>query len=36
MTIHSFQEHFDSLIDREIAIEPKDWSGRYRNMLIAK
>jgi len=35
MTVHSFQEHFDSLIDREISIEPKDWMPEdYRKTLI--
>lgn len=35
MTVHSFQEHFDSLIDREIAIEPKDWMpDDYRKTLV--
>jgi ring-1,2-phenylacetyl-CoA epoxidase subunit PaaA len=35
MTVHSFQEHFDSLIDREITIEPKDWMpDDYRKTLI--
>lgn len=35
MTVHSFQEHFDSLIDREISIEPKDWMpDDYRKTLI--
>lgn len=35
MTVHSFQEHFDSLIDREITIEPRDWMpDEYRKTLI--
>src|SRR5215212_1493924 len=35
MTVHSFQEHFDSLIDNEITIEPKDWMpDDYRKTLI--
>jgi ring-1,2-phenylacetyl-CoA epoxidase subunit PaaA len=35
MTVHSFQEHFDSLIDRETTIEPKDWMpDDYRKTLI--
>lgn len=35
MTVHSFQEHFDSLIDKEITIEPKDWMpDDYRKTLI--
>ncbi len=35
MTVHSFQEHFDDLIDREITIEPKDWMpDDYRKTLI--
>lgn len=35
MSVHSFQEHFDSLIDREITIEPKDWMpDDYRKTLI--
>lgn len=35
MTLHSFQEHFDSLIDREISIEPRDWMpDDYRKTLI--
>ena len=35
MTVHSFQEHFDSLIDRELTIEPKDWMpDDYRKTLI--
>ncbi len=35
MTVHSFQEHFDNLIDREITIEPKDWMpDDYRKTLI--
>ena len=35
MTVHSFQEHFDSLIDREVTIEPKDWMpDDYRKTLI--
>lgn len=35
MTVHSFQEHFDGLIDREITIEPKDWMpDDYRKTLI--
>ncbi len=35
MAVHSFQEHFDSLIDREITIEPKDWMpDDYRKTLI--
>ena len=32
---NSFQEHFDSLIDREVTIEPKDWMpDDYRKTLI--
>ncbi|MES2703486.1 MAG: 1,2-phenylacetyl-CoA epoxidase subunit PaaA [Bacteroidota bacterium] len=35
MTVHSFQEHFDSLIDREVSIEPRDWMpDDYRKTLI--
>lgn len=35
MSTHSFQEHFDSLIDRDITIEPKDWMPEdYRKTLI--
>lgn len=35
MTVHSFQEHFDSLIDRESTIEPRDWMpDDYRKTLI--
>jgi len=35
MTVHSFQEHFDDLIDREVTIEPKDWMpDDYRKTLI--
>jgi ring-1,2-phenylacetyl-CoA epoxidase subunit PaaA len=35
MPVHSFQEHFDSLIDRDITIEPKDWMpDDYRKTLI--
>ena len=35
MTVHSFQKHFDSLIDRDITIEPKDWMpDDYRKTLI--
>ncbi len=35
MAVHSFQEHFDDLIDREITIEPKDWMpDDYRKTLI--
>jgi ring-1,2-phenylacetyl-CoA epoxidase subunit PaaA len=35
MTVHSFQEHFDALIDKEITIEPKDWMpDDYRKTLI--
>jgi len=35
MTVHSFQEHFDDLIDREVTIEPKDWMPEdYRKTLI--
>jgi ring-1,2-phenylacetyl-CoA epoxidase subunit PaaA len=35
MTVHSFQAHFDDLIDREITIEPKDWMpDDYRKTLI--
>ncbi len=33
--VQSFQEHFDSLIDREVTIEPKDWMPEdYRKTLI--
>jgi ring-1,2-phenylacetyl-CoA epoxidase subunit PaaA len=35
MTVHSFQAHFDDLIDREVTIEPKDWMpDDYRKTLI--
>jgi ring-1,2-phenylacetyl-CoA epoxidase subunit PaaA len=35
MTVHSFQEHFDGLIDREVSIEPRDWMpDDYRKTLI--
>lgn len=35
MTVHSFQEHFDKLIDSEVTIEPKDWMpDDYRKTLI--
>jgi len=35
MTVHSFQEHFDSLIDKEVTIEPKDWMpDDYRKTLV--
>ena len=35
MTVHSFQEHFDKLIDNEVTIEPKDWMpDDYRKTLI--
>ncbi len=35
MTVHSFQQHFDDLIDREITIEPKDWMpDDYRKTLV--
>ena len=35
MTVHSFQEHFDNLIDKEVTIEPKDWMpDDYRKTLI--
>ncbi len=35
MSVQSFQEHFDSLIDREVTIEPKDWMPNdYRKTLI--
>jgi len=35
MSVQSFQEHFDSLIDREVTIEPKDWMpDDYRKTLI--
>ncbi len=35
MTVPTFQEHFDSLIDREVTIEPKDWMpDDYRKTLI--
>jgi ring-1,2-phenylacetyl-CoA epoxidase subunit PaaA len=35
MTVHSFQEHFDDLIDKEVTIEPKDWMpDDYRKTLI--
>ncbi len=35
MTVHSFQEHFDSIIDRESTIEPRDWMpDDYRKTLI--
>ncbi len=32
---HSFQEHFDALIDKDVTIEPKDWMpDDYRKTLI--
>ncbi len=35
MSVHSFQEHFDNLIDRDVTIEPKDWMpDDYRKTLI--
>ena len=35
MAVHSFQEHFDDLIDREVTIEPRDWMpDDYRKTLI--
>lgn len=35
MTVHSFQEHFDAQIDKEITIEPRDWMpDDYRKTLI--
>jgi len=35
MSVQSFQEHFDSLIDNEVTIEPKDWMPEdYRKTLI--
>ncbi len=35
MTLHSFQEHFDNLIENEVTIEPKDWMpDDYRKTLI--
>jgi len=35
MSTNSFQEHFDSLIDRDVTIEPKDWMPEdYRKTLI--
>ncbi len=35
MSVQSFQEHFDSLIDKEVTIEPKDWMpDDYRKTLI--
>lgn len=35
MSIQSFQEHFDALIDQEVTIEPKDWMpDDYRKTLI--
>jgi ring-1,2-phenylacetyl-CoA epoxidase subunit PaaA len=35
MSVESLQEHFDSLIDREVTIEPKDWMpDDYRKTLI--
>ena len=35
MSVQSFQEHFDSLIDRESTIEPRDWMpDDYRKTLI--
>ena len=35
MTVHSFQEHFDSLIDKDVMIEPRDWMpDDYRKTLI--
>lgn len=35
MTVHSFQEHFDRMIDNEVTIEPKDWMpDDYRKTLI--
>jgi len=35
MTVHSFQEHFDKMIDNEVTIEPRDWMpDDYRKTLI--
>ena len=35
MTVRDFQEHFDEKIDKEIAIEPRDWMpDNYRKTLI--
>lgn len=35
MSTNSFQEHFDSLIDKDVTIEPKDWMPEdYRKTLI--
>lgn len=35
MSVQTFQEHFDSLIDRDVTIEPKDWMpDDYRKTLI--
>lgn len=35
MTVRDFQEHFDEKIDREVAIEPRDWMpDNYRKTLI--
>lgn len=35
MTIRDFQEHFDEKIDKEVAIEPRDWMpDNYRKTLI--
>ncbi len=35
MTVHSFQEHFDDKIKREVTIEPRDWMpDDYRKTLL--
>ncbi len=35
MTVRDFQEHFDEKIDKEVAIEPRDWMpDNYRKTLI--
>ncbi len=35
MTVRDFQEHFDEKVDKEIAIEPRDWMpDNYRKTLI--
>lgn len=35
MTVHSFEEHFEQKLDKDIAIEPRDWMpDTYRKTLI--
>ncbi len=35
MTVHSFEEHFEEKLDKDIAIEPRDWMpDTYRKTLI--